>query len=430
MEKNKSPFDTGEFDFSEFLKNQDEAFADAEVQSDASDKRNTEGKKPFKISFVSDIADVPETENGGDNLPYSYRGDGADESEAYEDVYGDTKREKKNGTNKTKSEKKKLALKITACVLAILLLLSGVGIYFGYDYLAGFLGKLNQGELENNEFIDESLLTKGDGVYNLLVIGVDARKGEIPDKTRSDTMILVTLDSKNKQIKMTSFLRDTFIQIPGYREDKINAAQPKGGTQLLVDTIEYNFHVDIDSYVLISFDMFKQIIDKLGGVNVEVTEKEAKYINKDPSHLGIDIKVEAGENVLLNGEQALWYARIRKLDSDFQRTKRQRKVVSAVIDKAKTKSLSELMKIGEELIPMVQTSLKPNEIMKLARSAFSYIQYDIFQQSIPANGTWENGKRRGQDVLLIDLEKNRDIVQHFIFDKQVSEEETTTAKKK
>lgn len=301
--------------------------------------------------------------------------------------------------------------------MAILLLLSGVGIYFGYDYLAGFLGKLNQGELENNEFIDESLLTKGDGVYNLLVIGVDARKGEIPDKTRSDTMILVTLDSKNKQIKMTSFLRDTFIQIPGYREDKINAAQPHGGTQLLVDTLEYNFHVDIDSYVLISFDMFKQIIDRLGGVNVDVTEKEAKYINKDPSHLGIDVKIESGSKVPLNGDQALWYARIRKLDSDFQRTQRQRKVVSAVIDKAKTKPISELLKIAEELMPMVQTSLKPNEIMKLGRSAFSYVQYDIFQQSIPANGTWENGKRRGQDVLLIDLEKNRDIVQHFIFDK-------------
>ncbi len=111
------------------------------------------------------------------------------------------------------------------------------------------------------------------------MIGVERARVKAQDSTRSDTMMFFSIDEKNKQLKLTSILRDTYVEIPGWKWNKINAAQSHGGRQLLVDTIEYNFKVDIDNYMLVNFDMFTTIIDELGGVDVEVTEKEANYIN-------------------------------------------------------------------------------------------------------------------------------------------------------
>lgn len=310
---------------------------------------------------------------------------------------------------------------ISVLLAAILIIVAVVGVG-GFFFAKSLTQKVNYAPLEANQYISSAELAKKDGVKNILLVGVDARKGESNNSTRSDTMMLLTVDNNNRQIKLTSFLRDTYIEIPGYRWAKLNAAQSHGGTQLLVDTLEYNYGIDIDSYMLVNFDMFTTIIDSLGGIDVEVTEKEAKYINSQ-DHMtnrekeAFSEEIEAGTNHF-TGTQALWYSRIRYLDNDFMRTQRQRKVLSSVLSKLKTSNPLALIDMLNKIVPMLETDLTSDEMTSLGLSSVKYVFYDVCQQSIPADGTWESGRRNGgQSVLLINLEKNRDILHNFVFNK-------------
>ncbi len=308
------------------------------------------------------------------------------------------------------------------CVLLVLVLLfvGGAGAY-GYLRVQKILAAVDYQPLSQNQHIANSELASADYVKNILLIGVDAREGEEAEKTRSDTMMLVTIDTRNKQIKLTSFLRDMYLEIPGYREDKLNAAQSHGGTQLLVDTLEYNFKVDIDNYMLVSFDMFTAIIDELGGVNVEITDKEAKYINSK-DHMSRDDGFAFPEELSggmqhFTGAQALWYSRIRYLDSDFMRTQRQRKVITAIVKEAVGQSPFALLDMVEKVMPMVKTDLTEDEMMDLGLHALTYLKYDIVQMQVPLSDAYKSATRRGQSVLLPDMDKNRTAFKQFVFEK-------------
>ncbi len=332
---------------------------------------------------------------------------------------------------RTPKKKKHIGLRIFAVLLVLLLLFVGGAGLYGYSSVKKVIGKVDYAPLKANAYIADSELLHADYLKNILLIGVDAREGEDAEKTRSDTMMLVTIDTRNNQIKLTSFLRDMYLEIPGYREDKLNAAQSRGGTQLLVDTLEYNFKIRIDNYMFVSFEMFTTIIDKLGGVDVEITEKEAKYINSK-DHMSRDDGFAFPEPLSggmqhFTGAQALWYSRIRYLDSDFMRTARQRKVISALVRKATQQSPAELFELVGEVMPLVRTDLTEDEIMNLGLHALSYLQYDIVQQQIPAQDAYKSGTRRSQSVLLPDMEKNRSVLKTFVFEKAAAEE--TEAKK-
>lgn len=332
---------------------------------------------------------------------------------------------------RTPKKKKHIGLRIFAVLLVLLLLFVGGAGLYGYASVKKVIGKVDYAPLKANAYIADSELLHADYLKNILLIGVDAREGEDAEKTRSDTMMLVTIDTRNNQIKLTSFLRDMYLEIPGYREDKLNAAHSRGGTQLLVDTLEYNFKIRIDNYMLVSFEMFTTIIDKLGGVDVEITEKEAKYINSK-DHMSRDDGFAFPEPLSggmqhFTGAQALWYSRIRYLDSDFMRTARQRKVISALVRKATQQSPAELFELVGEVMPLVRTDLTEDEIMNLGLHALSYLQYDIVQQQIPAQDAYKSGTRRSQSVLLPDMEKNRSVLKTFVFEKAAAEE--TEAKK-
>ncbi len=332
---------------------------------------------------------------------------------------------------RTPKKKKHIGLRIFAVLLVLLLLFVGGAGLYGYSSVKKVIGKVDYAPLKANAYIADSELLHADYLKNILLIGVDAREGEDAEKTRSDTMMLVTIDTRNNQIKLTSFLRDMYLEIPGYREDKLNAAQSRGGTQLLVDTLEYNFKIRIDNYMFVSFEMFTTIIDKLGGVDVEITEKEAKYINSK-DHMSRDDGFAFPEPLSggmqhFTGAQALWYSRIRYLDSDFMRTARQRKVISALVRKATQQSPAELFELVGEVMPLVRTDLTEDEIMNLGLHALSYLQYAIVQQQIPAQDAYKSGTRRSQSVLLPDMEKNRSVLKTFVFEKAAAEE--TEAKK-
>ena len=190
----------------------------------------------------------------------------------------------------------------------------------------------------------------------------------------------------------------------------------------IVADIEYNYNIKIDHYMLVGFDMFKTIINSIGGVDVEVTEKEAQFM-RDTAKATRNI--QAGESVHINGEQALVYCRIRKLDSDFMRTYRQRKVLTSLISKAKNSSITELKSIADEVLPMIQTDISPMELTKLVFGAIKYITYDIKSERVPADGTWSSKSINGQSVIVADFEANREFLKSYLYSVDPPEEITT-----
>ena len=254
-------------------------------------------------------------------------------------------------------------------------------------------------------------------VENILLIGVDDRKGGAV--SRSDTMILVSIDKKHGQIKMTSFMRDTYVTIPGHGDDKMNAACVYGRPQLVMETIEYNFGIDVDSYVLVDFNAFKDVIDSLGGVTVEVEQREAEYINRTSKQ-----KIEYGDAVTLNGEEALVYVRIRYLDSDFYRTQRQRKVISAILSQVKKSNPFDLIDTAKTVLSYVETDMNPIELSLLAEGAvLLYMRYDIVQARVPFDNKYTSSTINGASVLTIDKAETSELVQDFIYNKAETEKE-------
>lgn len=252
-------------------------------------------------------------------------------------------------------------------------------------------------------------------VENILLIGVDDRKGGTV--SRSDTMILVSIDKKHGQIKMTSFMRDTYVTIPGHGEDKMNAACVYGGPQLVVETIEYNFGIDVDNYVLVDFNAFKDVIDSLGGVTVAVEQREAEYINRTSKQ-----NIEYGDAVTLNGEEALVYVRIRYLDSDFYRTQRQRKVISAILSQVKKSNPLDLIETGKTVLSYVETDMNPVELSLLAEGAvLLYMRYDIVQARVPFDNKYTSATIGGASVLTIDKAETSELIQDFIYNKAETE---------
>ena len=218
----------------------------------------------------------------------------------------------------------------------------------------------------------------GEHLVNVLLVGQDRRPGQ--GRQRSDTMILLSINKSNSTITLTSFMRDQYVQIPGYKPNKLNAAYAFGGMQLLTKTLKLNFGVEIDGIVEVDFNGFENIIDLLGGVNITLTEKEAAHL-----------KLTAGLN-RLNGEQALSYARIRSIDSDYARAKRQRTVVMALIEAYKDLPLDEMLGLMDEILPMVTTNLTNSQILGYAIDCFPVLASAKIQTlRIPVDGTFVGG---------------------------------------
>lgn len=342
------------------------------------------------------------------------------------DVYGDIS----SGDNrKKKNKKKKHPIRNTFIVLLCIIIagVSCVGFY-GYNTVEKLLSSFNTDEpLEDNLYISSTELYSDPDQVNILLVGIDARENDTD--SRSDTMMLVTLDNKNGQIKLTSFLRDSYVEIAGRdRFSKLNSAYFRGGIQMLVDTLELNFKVEIPYYALVDFEIFTTIVDELGGINVDVTERES-YYTYHSGKVNVPVRIEAGEDVLLDGEQALWYSRIRYLDSDFMRTQRQRKVITAIVEKARTKDIPELLNLAETVIPLVKTNLDSDTIMEIGIDAVlkKAYSYPIVQHRIPADKTWSDKTISGVGACLVmDMDENIELFQSFLSEKQEVEEETTT----
>jgi len=332
-----------------------------------------------------------------------------------DDIYFSKQGRKSESNQKpapTRGKKRSFSKALFLLLLVIVMVVTGA---FGYVYNMMRKTNYNPAGHKENVYVTNSELTGDSKVVNILFIGID-RRPEVAS-ARSDSMILFTVDKINKKIKLTSFLRDIWLYIPGNDSAKLNASCNYGGAQLVMDTIEYNFGIRIDKYVLLDFDTFEGIVDKLGGIETEVTEKEAKYL-RDEVHLN----VQAGSREHLNGMEALWYCRIRFLDSDFMRTYRQRKVIASIIETAGEKSVFDLADIVEATIPGIETDLNPLDLTKLAFGTFfSYMRYDVEQMRVPVEGTWKDAVIKGQIVLETDIGANRDSLRNFLYAKDIKD---------
>lgn len=337
--------------------------------------------------------------------------------------------------------KKKKGIVIAAIIIGVLVLVIGVLVAIIYRYI-NMMDFKNDSEYEIYDSIPSEI---GDGtmsdspeekkksledalranleknakeiksdkdVINVLLIGTDSRTES--DRGRSDTMILMSLNKKNKKVIMTSFLRDTWVNIPDIGPQRLNAAYAFGGPPLLMKTIQANFGVEVDKYAMINFGAFREIIDTLGGVEINVKEAEIPSINAGAKESGTAAITKPGK-YNLDGAQALAYARIRKIDSDFQRTQRQRTVMEQVFKKAKALSLSELNDFLEKILPSITTNLEKSEIFWMVLKASDYLGYERMQQSIPNTGSFENLVIDGMMVLGIDYEKYTKELQESIY---------------
>lgn len=252
-------------------------------------------------------------------------------------------------------------------------------------------------EIENNELI------------NILLIGQDART--VTSWQKSEVMILCTFNKKENTVTMTSFLKDIYVKIPGHGNNKLNVAYTIGGMKLLNQTMEENFGVHIDGNIAVNFSGFMRLIDMAGGVEIELTAAEANYLNQN-GNWGVTTNngwnLKEGKNTL-SGAQALGYSRIFTLDSEMERTGRQRKVISALINQAKKKNLTELYDLALEAAALVSTDLTDEQIKEyIAKIAPLLVDLNVVTQRIPVEGSYnyENVSNLGS-CAVIDFDENR-----------------------
>ncbi len=260
---------------------------------------------------------------------------------------------------------------------------------------------------------DQKMTSKN--VINVLLIGADSRKGTNTGNT--DVMMIVSLNKKTKQIKLVSLMRDSYLYIEGKNNSycsKLNAAFSMGGPETLMTTIENNYKIEIDNFVMVNFESFKSIIEAMGGVTVDVKKYEANYANNRYKK----ISMPYGNRVTLNGEQALAFCRIRGCDADgdISRTRRQRSVINAMISRVTNASVSDLNNYLNALLPYVYTGFTKSEILSLGMKAITngWAFYDRSELQIPTNDTCQSGSM-GTWIWVVDYQLAAQILQNELY---------------
>ena len=337
-------------------------------------------------------------------------------------------------------KKKKSGCLIFLIVMLSLLLVALIVVAIGMNYIFGRLGHFenpepsdgtipkmsdefdvegNQEGGENFETVDASDVVfetvdvlEGD-MINIMLIGQDRRPGE--ERARSDSMILVTLNKEKGTIQLTSFMRDLYVQIPGYMDNRLNAAYRYGGTDLMNETFKVNFGLEIDGNVMVDFDEFTEIIEILGGVTLEISSAEAKYMN-DRS----DNSFKAGVNYM-NAEDALTFTRMRyAAGGDYGRTDRQRRVLIAIAESFRDADLVTIFNVIDQVLPHIVTNLTDAQIIEYATKGLTILGNGGSMETlrIPQDDAHYNANIRGMSVLVPNLEACREDLREFIYDNE------------
>ena len=257
------------------------------------------------------------------------------------------------------------------------------------------------------------------GIYNLLLLGIDNPGDSITG--RSDTMLLASVNARTGTLKLISFMRDTYVSIPGNGHNKLNAAYAYGGAELLIETLEKSFGVQVDGYVAVNYQLMADLVDAIGGIDLTVTKDEMKKLNGILEYYNRQRGADRSEQLLteygdlhLTGLQAMSYARIRKLDSDFVRVERQQRVIQAIYKQLETLELTKLISVMTTYIGKVSTDVTLAEAAGLVTNIMGYPEMQVQTLRVPADGAYSSTTLSGTYYIIPKLERCRQDISTFL----------------
>lgn len=363
------------------------------------------------------------------------------EYEYQEEYENEPKPAKKKVKKAVKKKKKSRLFKLLSANLALLIILCCILFLTpaGKKTIINMAGNYIYGNLEYesskstlNDLEDSSAGAKQNNklqvaqkpVMNFLLIGIEEIKGD----KNTDSMMIATLNTKTNTIKLTSLMRDLYVEIPGYKNGRLNSVYAKGGIDLMYQTIKLNFGIDIDGYCMVNFEAFEQIVDIIGGIEITLTEKEAKYL-RTTNYISKkeNRKVVAGKQ-LMNGNQVLGYCRVRKVStgtesSDFGRTQRQRIVLQQIYNKMKSKNIVSLVLIMNKILNQVEikTDISNKTFNYCLEKAVNIKIKELETLRVPKNGSYDDanvtiGSKKAAVLIPKDWDATRKYIYDFIYD--------------
>ena len=303
------------------------------------------------------------------------------------------------------SKGKKVVLSIIGILLTIIIGIVSSG-YFYFNHLVNKTTKveINKENIGITEEVKEKLSKYNDTIINIALFGVDADENGVG---RSDSIMIATIDTVHKKLKLTSVMRDSYVDIEGYGYDKINHAYAFGGPELAISTLNRNFDLNIKDFVSVNFSTLPRIIDRLGGVEIEITDEEVSHID-DIYSAGL---------YTLTGSQALQYSRIRYASGgDYKRTERQRNVLNSVFEKILQINVTTYPSLLNEILPMVETSLKSSDILDLANEVLKMGKSTLEQERFPRDGYCQGEMINGVYYLTFDKATTVKQIHNYIFE--------------
>jgi len=370
---------------------------------------------------LTDAADRALRDDPQDGLPQLR----AKEARPVRPAYNDASRG--GASASSRGRKKRRPVRSFLVILLVLALALGAG---GYALAFSMAGKVDRQAIADG---DRSALFAVPGttrVTNILLLGLDEEAGG-----RTDTMLLLSIDRVHRKLKLTSFLRDSWLTLPGGKGGKLNTAIHQGGPSAVMRAISESFNVRVDHYMMVDFKVFQGLVDALGGVSIAITKNEAEWLYKTAGPFkkmggkdGLEEmrrqmkdweKDESGAlkyTVKLDGLQALVYCRIRKLDDDFMRTARQRKFMNSLVQACKRNPLRFLGLLGGDTLSNVKTDMSQMQLANLAAMAPLLLGYKMEEFRVPADKTWSYATKQGTSAITLDTKENAAKLRSFIYE--------------
>ncbi len=352
------------------------------------------------------------------------------------------KKQEETVTSEKKRKKIPLWGKILIGILVVVLLISGgtygaVTYYYNKMNIKGLedddtpaaeeyfdtdenTGNLEEMDPESIQLDSAEAVSSQKDVVNILLCGEENIGG---GRGRTDSIMIATINKRDNQLKLTSIMRDSYVKIPGYTDNKINAAYHNGGMKSLIKTIKTNFGISVDGYVLVNFDSFQEIVDAVGGIDITLDEDEVKYLNStnyisDTSNHTLSV----GKNHM-NGNQALGFARVRYVMrdgqyGDFARTLRHRTVMTALYKRIINKSTLEIVAMIPKILPLLTTNIEKTDLVNYIAMAVKVRDANkkIYTLNVPVEGGYKITRARGMSIILPEpLSKSVDKMQKFIY---------------
>ncbi|HIS50968.1 MAG TPA: LCP family protein [Candidatus Gallacutalibacter pullistercoris] len=338
----------------------------------------------------------------------------------FEDIYSFSPEAEKGKEKKKKSRWKK----VLVGVLSALLVVAG-GIFCAAWYFLGDLNIDTNFPKSDDELGVVSKEEQEDSITNIALYGIDSRTHD--DQGHADATMILSVDKKHNKLKLISILRDTQVEIEGYGKAKLTTSYWWGGAPLAIKTLNQNFDMNVRDYVRVNFDQLADLIDALGGVEIDVTQEELEEIN---FHMhGIDIydkDLYQTGMVTLNGDQAVSYARIRNVGTDMARADRQQEVLSAMLNKVKNMGVADYPSLIKQLSPLVTTSLDYGEMISLASILVNNPELETYTIPGEEENAW-GGEDNGAWVWKYDLEAAGEHIHRIIYETDGEESSTQSA---